>query len=85
MLMGAGIETIVRETFFSALRMTELLLEKLDIPEEQAKRAIELFRTHDEALLTETYAIASDESKLLQTAQEANKELRDLFEADQSD
>jgi voltage-gated potassium channel Kch len=85
LLMGAGIETIVRETFFSALRMTELLLEKLDIPEAQAQRAIELFRKHDETLLTETYAIANDDSKMIQTAHEAQNELRDLFEADQSD
>jgi monovalent cation:proton antiporter-2 (CPA2) family protein len=85
MLMGAGVETIVRETFYSSLRMTELLLEKLDVAEAQAIRAIDLFRDHDEHLLTETYAIADDESKLLQTAQDANKELRDLFEADQSD
>jgi CPA2 family monovalent cation:H+ antiporter-2/glutathione-regulated potassium-efflux system protein KefB len=84
-LMGAGVDTIVRETFFSALRMTELLLEKLDVPAEQARRAIELFRTHDEAMLTETYAIASDETKLIQTTQDSSKELRDLFEADQSD
>ena len=53
--------------------------------EAQAKRAIDLFRDHDEQMLTETYAIADDESKLLQTTQDANKELRDLFEADQSD
>ncbi|HYP62511.1 MAG TPA: cation:proton antiporter, partial [Acidocella sp.] len=85
LLMGAGVETIVRETFYSSLRMTELLMEKLDVAEAQAKRAIDLFRDHDEQMLTETYAIADDESKLLQTTQDANKELRDLFEADQSD
>ena len=85
LLMGAGVETIVRETFYSALRMTELLLEKLDVPEAQAERAIDLFREHDEMRLTESYAIANDEGKLIQTAQEANKELRDLFEADRSD
>jgi monovalent cation:proton antiporter-2 (CPA2) family protein len=85
LLMGAGIDTIIRETFFSALRMTELLLEKLDIPEAQAQRAIELFRQHDETLLTETYAIANDDRKMVQTANEAKDELRDLFEADQSD
>lgn len=85
LLMGAGIETIVRETFFSALRMTELLLDKLDVPEAQAERAIDLFREHDEMRLTETYAIANDEGKLIQTAQDANKELRDLFESDRSD
>jgi hypothetical protein len=65
--------------------MTELLLEKLDVPEAQAQRAIDLFRQHDENLLTETYAIAHDDTKLIQTANEAQKELRDLFEADQSD
>jgi len=30
LLMGAGVEAIVRETFFSSLRLSELLLEKLD-------------------------------------------------------
>lgn len=85
LLMGMGIDTIVRETFFSALRMTEFLLEKLEVPEAQTRRAIELFRSRDELQLAETYAIAHDESKLRQTAQEANKELRDLFEADRSD
>jgi monovalent cation:proton antiporter-2 (CPA2) family protein len=85
LLMAAGVDTIVRETFFSALRMTELLLAKMDVPVDQARRAIELFRDHDEALLAETYAIANDDSKLIQTSNEAQKELRDLFEADQTD
>lgn len=85
LLMGVGVETIVRETFYSSLRMTELVMEKLDMPEAQALRAIELFRDHDEARLTDSYVFADDERKLLQTAQEANKELRDLFEADKSD
>jgi monovalent cation:proton antiporter-2 (CPA2) family protein len=83
-LMGAGVETIVRETFFSSLRLTELLLEKLDIPAEQAERAIALFRAHDERMLNETYAIAHDENLLIQTTQEANQELLDLFESDQN-
>ena len=83
-LMGAGVETIVRETFFSSLRLTELLLEKLDIPAEQAERAIALFRAHDERILNETYAIAHDENLLIQTTQDANQELLDLFESDQN-
>ena len=83
-LMGAGVETIVRETFFSSLRLTELLLEKLDIPAEQAERAIALFRAHDERMLNETYAIAHDENLLIQTTQDANQELLDLFESDQN-
>ncbi len=84
LLMGAGVEAIVRETFFSSLRLTELLLEKLDVPAAQAERAIGLFREHDERLLTETFAIAQDEQRLIQTNQEARDELLDLFESDQS-
>jgi len=83
LLMGAGVEHIVRETFFSSLRLTELALEALDVPEAQALRAIALFREHDERILHETYAIASDENRLMQTNQEAAVELRDLFESDQ--
>jgi CPA2 family monovalent cation:H+ antiporter-2/glutathione-regulated potassium-efflux system protein KefB len=82
LLMAAGVETIVRETFYSSLRLTELLLEELDVPEAQARRAIDLFRDRDEKILLETYAIANDEKQLIQTTQEANKELLDLFESD---
>ncbi len=84
LLMAAGVEDIVRETFFSSLRLTEMVLEGLDIPAAQAERAITLFRAHDERILDETYAIAHDEKKLIQTTQEATQELTDLFETDRS-
>ena len=84
-VMGAGVDLFVRETFFSSLRLTEIVLEELEIPEAQAKRAIELFRKHDDQILHETYAFGNDETRLIQTAQEAAKELQDLFETDQSD
>jgi CPA2 family monovalent cation:H+ antiporter-2/glutathione-regulated potassium-efflux system protein KefB len=82
LLMAAGVEDIVRETFFSALRLTELALDGLDIPEEQAARAIALFRAHDEKILRETYEIAHNEKAMIQTTQEASQELLDLFESD---
>lgn len=85
LLMEAGVKEIVRETFFSSLRLTELLLEQLDVPEAQAERAIALFRAHDERILKETHAIAQDEQRLIQTQQEAAQELKDLFESDQSE
>ena len=84
LLMAAGVEDIVRETFFSSLRLTELVLETLDVPKDQASRAIALFRAHDERILGETYAIAHDEKRLIQTSQEASKELQDLFESDRN-
>ncbi len=85
LLMAAGVDLFVRETFFSSLRLTEIVLEELDIPEAQAKRAIELFRKHDDRILHETYAIGNDEGKLIQSVQDAAQELQDLFETDKSD
>ncbi len=82
LLMAAGVEHIIRETFFSSLRLTELALEQLGLSSEQAARAVELFRAHDERILTETYAVANDESQLIQSAQQAAQELRDLMESD---
>jgi CPA2 family monovalent cation:H+ antiporter-2/glutathione-regulated potassium-efflux system protein KefB len=83
LLMGAGITQLVRETFFSSLHLSELVLGALDVPQETARRAIELFRKHDEQNLEETQAIAGDEQKLIQSSQQAAQELQDLFEADQ--
>jgi CPA2 family monovalent cation:H+ antiporter-2/glutathione-regulated potassium-efflux system protein KefB len=82
LLMAAGVEHIIRETFLSSLRLTEMALEQLDVPPDQARRAIAVFKAHDERILNETYAIANDETKLIQTTQEAAQELRDLFESD---
>jgi CPA2 family monovalent cation:H+ antiporter-2/glutathione-regulated potassium-efflux system protein KefB len=84
-LMDLGIAGIVRETFFSSLRLTELVLEELDVPQERAQRALELFREQDERNLVATQPIAGDEQLLIQSAQEATQELADLFEADQAD
>jgi monovalent cation:proton antiporter-2 (CPA2) family protein len=84
LLMAIGVEAIVRETFFSSLRLSEMILEKIDIPVDQAERAIALFLSHDERILKETYAIFDDEQRVIQTIQEATQELADLFESDRS-
>jgi CPA2 family monovalent cation:H+ antiporter-2/glutathione-regulated potassium-efflux system protein KefB len=84
LLMALGVEHIIRETFLSSLRLTEMALAQLDIPKDQADRAIALFKDHDEQILHATYAIAHDESKLIQTTQEAAQELRELFESDRN-
>lgn len=83
LLMDVGIAGIVRETFFSSLRLTEMVLEELDIPPESARRITNLFREQDERLLIETQAIAGDEQQLIQSAQQAAQELMDILEADQ--
>ncbi len=81
-LMDVGITGIVRETFFSSLRLSEMVLERLEVPAESAHRAIELFREHDERTLEETHAVAHDEQQLIQSTHQAAQELMELFETD---
>lgn len=85
LLMGVGVRQFVRETFFSSLKLAEFVLKDLDLPEEQAMRAIRIFESRDELMLRESYSISNDEQKMIQTIQEANKQLLDLFESDESD
>jgi monovalent cation:proton antiporter-2 (CPA2) family protein len=85
LLMDLDIAGIVRETFYSSLRLTEMVLDALDVPPEMARRSIELFREHDERNLIETQAIAHDEQQLIQSTQQAAQELMELFEADSAE
>jgi CPA2 family monovalent cation:H+ antiporter-2/glutathione-regulated potassium-efflux system protein KefB len=82
LLMAAGVDRNIRETFYSSLKLTSLTLAALDIPDDQAARAVALFAAHDERTLRETFPIAHDETKLIQTTQEAAAELLALFETD---
>jgi CPA2 family monovalent cation:H+ antiporter-2/glutathione-regulated potassium-efflux system protein KefB len=61
LLMDLGIEHIIRETYFSSLRLTALTLAELGIGKSQAERAIALFEAHDERILVESRAFAHDE------------------------
>jgi CPA2 family monovalent cation:H+ antiporter-2/glutathione-regulated potassium-efflux system protein KefB len=53
------------------------------VPEPRAKRAVELFREHDERNLVTTQAISGDEQQLIQDRRQATQELLELFEADE--
>ena len=81
-LMDRGIETIVRDTFHSSLRLAEATLLALDLPPEAAHHAVTVFQAHDEKLLRDTHAIYRDERQLIQSTQDASAELDSLFEAD---
>ncbi len=83
LLMDRGIAGIVRETFHSSLRLTELTLTELGIPQADAARAVALFRDFDEKNLLASHAFYQDERRLMQNAQEQAAELTGLFEADQ--
>ncbi len=81
-LMDLGITRIFRETLFSSLAMTELVLRDLGHPDEEAKRLIETFRDRDERLLVEQHAIHDSEEKLIQSVRDTAEELEALLRVD---
>ena len=84
-LMDLGVARPVRETFYSSLRLSEMALEALGIAKDEAERAVEFFRIHDEASLLKSHAYYEDEQRLIQNAKQAAEELSGLFEADQQE
>ena len=84
LLMDRGVDGLVRETFYSSLKIAEESLLALGISPEDAARSVELFRAHDEQNLLDTHAIYRDEKQLIQSTHQATEELMALFEADQA-
>ncbi len=83
-LMDRGLTRIIRETYFSSLRLAEWVLEDLGIAREEARHTIALFTDYDERLLEQTHAIYTDEKQLIQTTQQAADELAMLLDADRA-
>jgi monovalent cation:proton antiporter-2 (CPA2) family protein len=81
-LMDIGVTLLIRETYLSSLELARSVLTGLGEGEEEARAAIEIFHAHDEATLKAQHAVYRDEDKLVQTSQEAARELEGLFEAD---
>ncbi|SDC95425.1 monovalent cation:proton antiporter-2 (CPA2) family protein [Belnapia rosea] len=82
LLMDRNVTRIVRETFFSSLKLSEMAMEALGIPPDEIERAIRVFREHDERQLRMSHAIYMDEDRLIQSTREAAQELAELLEAD---
>jgi glutathione-regulated potassium-efflux system ancillary protein KefC len=85
LLMDRAVDELVRDTFYSSLKMAEDALVALGVPAAEAKRSVEVFRDHDERTLLQTHAFYTDEKQLIQSQQQATEELEALFEADRKD
>ncbi|NUS38274.1 MAG: glutathione-regulated potassium-efflux system protein KefB [Lysobacter sp.] len=83
-LMDLGAQA-VRETFHSSLKMGERVLVALGETAGVAARRADRFREHDEALLVSQHQVYDDEAALIQTSQEARKDLEQLFAADRGE
>lgn len=82
LLMDLEVEAIVRETFFSSLRLTELVLGGVGLSPDDARRTVQRFREHDEQALIDQHAHHDDEKQMIQSTAQVAAELRSLFEAD---
>ncbi len=83
LLIDRGVKIFVRETFHSSLRLTEHVLAALGVPQAEARRAVDIFRQHDERALIETHPFYDDEQQVIQSSKEAAAELTRIFESDQ--
>lgn len=81
-LMDRGVDHIQRDTFLSALDITERVLVGLGYSADRARYSIERFREHDEHRLYEHKDLHTDEEKMQDLAKEAARELEEMFERD---
>jgi glutathione-regulated potassium-efflux system protein KefB len=81
-LMDLGVRYLIRETYLSSLDMARQTLESLGMARAEAAESIKRFDAHDKKTLLLQREVRDDEQKLIQTQQQAAKELQRLFEAD---
>jgi glutathione-regulated potassium-efflux system ancillary protein KefC/glutathione-regulated potassium-efflux system protein KefB len=83
-LMELGVQHVMRETLLSSLETSQHVLEALGLGVAEARSTVRTFRIHDEQVLARQSEHHGDEAKLVQTSQEAARELERLFESDRT-
>lgn len=81
-LMDLGVHRVIRRAYHSSLHLTREILIDLGDEPERADVMIERFRRFDEETLLRQQAIHRDPAQLVQSAQDAARELEQLFESD---
>lgn len=83
-LMDRGITKAVRETYYSAVKLTEEVLLEHGVPPDEVQRLITLFQEHDERSLLTQHAVYRDEKQLIQTTKQIAEELQIILEDDRT-
>jgi glutathione-regulated potassium-efflux system protein KefB len=81
-LMDLGVKYLIRETYLSSLDLAQHTLEALGLARADAVESIRRFDVHDKKQLQVQREFRDDEQKLIQSAQQAARELEQLFESD---
>jgi glutathione-regulated potassium-efflux system protein KefB len=81
-LMDLGIKHIYRETLFSSVELSKMVMTDLGMNANDVEHIANLFIEHDQSLLVEQHAIYHDEEQLIQTSKEIAQELDSLLKED---
>jgi glutathione-regulated potassium-efflux system ancillary protein KefC/glutathione-regulated potassium-efflux system protein KefB len=83
-LMDLGVKMLVRETLYSSMELARGVLDELGYSPHEAERTVQAFHDLDNKLLLQQHAVHSDEQQLIESARQAQQELKALFEAESS-
>lgn len=82
-LLGAGVETVIRENFAGSLEASRLTLEEVGFTTEQARATVRRFARYDEDMVRKTYTLRDDEKALIESAKTYSAELERIFQEDE--
>jgi monovalent cation:proton antiporter-2 (CPA2) family protein len=82
-LLGAGVETVIRETFAGSLDAARATLEELGVSHADARATVKRFGTYDEAMVRKTYVHRDDEKALIESAKKYSAELESILQQDE--
>lgn len=83
LLKNAGIHYFQRELLPASLETSREVLVGLGITRDKAQRAVDIFRPHDEQLMSRQLEVSNNQRQLIQTVQEAYAELERVYAADE--
>lgn len=81
-LLGAGVDTVIRETLAGSLDAARLTLEALGVEADEAESVVRRFAEYDERQLRDTVEHRDDEKKLIESAKRYAAELERILEED---
>lgn len=83
LLKNAGIHYFQRELLPASLETSREVLVELGITRDKAQHAVDIFRPHDEQLMSRQLEASNNQKQLIQTVQEAYAELERVYAADE--
>jgi glutathione-regulated potassium-efflux system ancillary protein KefC/glutathione-regulated potassium-efflux system protein KefB len=81
-LKDVGADFIIRDTLLSSVHLAGEVLKDIGLSAQEAEAATSFFLKHDNETLEKQYAFHQDEDALIQSARDASRELKELFNSD---